>query len=157
MADTYKIPDLAEVLSLLPHRPPFLLIDQITSVELHRKISGVKNITYNEWYFQGLPTSFMVVPASVLSEAIAQLGALLILLEEENRGKLIFFLGLDRVRFRKPVRPGDVVHMTAEIVRRKGRIGRLSVQARVKDQIVFEGLMQFALENSPAQEVRRTL
>jgi len=141
-----RVPSIRQILKLLPHRFPFLLVDKITSFELQKKISGIKNISYNEWYFQGVPPVLRIVPASVLSEAIAQLGAMLILLEEENRGKLIFFLGLDRVRFRKPVQAGDVLKMTAEILRRKGRIGKLKVEASVDDRLVFEGVMQFALE-----------
>jgi len=135
-----------QILELLPHRYPFLLVDCVQDYELTKWIRGIKNITYNEWYFQGLPRSLMIVPASVLSEAIAQLGAMLILLEDENRGKLIFFSGLDRVRFRKPVRAGDTLNMTAEIVRRKGRVGRLKVHAEVQERLVFEGIMQFAME-----------
>lgn len=141
-----NLPSISQILELLPHRFPFLLVDRITSLELHKKISGIKNISYNEWYFQGVPSILRIVPASVLSEAIAQLGAMLILLEEENRGKLIFFLGLDGVRFRRPVRAGDVLHMTAEILRRKGRVGRLQVEATVEERLAFEGIMQFALE-----------
>ena len=142
------LPKISEILKLLPHRYPFLLVDRITAFELQKSISGIKNITYNEWYFQGLPSALRVVPASILSEAIAQLGALLILLEQENRGKLIFFLGLNRVRFRRPVRPGDTLSMTAEIQRRRGRFGRLKVEAKVDGRRVFEGIMQFALEGS---------
>jgi 3-hydroxyacyl-[acyl-carrier-protein] dehydratase len=137
---------LDEILEILPHRYPFLLVDRVIDYELGKSIRGIKNVTYNEWYFQGLPRILRIVPASVLSEAIAQLGAMLILLEEGNRGKLIFFSGLDRVRFRKPVRPGDTVRMTAEILRRRGRLGRLKVHAEVEEKLVFEGIMQFAME-----------
>lgn len=137
---------LADILKLLPHRFPFLLVDRVTDYELGKKITGIKNITYNEWYFRGLPPTLMIVPASILSEAIAQLGALLILLEEGNRGKLIFFSGLDKVRFRKPARAGDTLIMSAEILRRKGRVGRLSVETTVDGKLVFEGIMQFFME-----------
>jgi len=137
---------LDEILEILPHRYPFLLVDRVIDYELGKWIRGIKNVTYNEWYFQGLPRILRIVPASVLSEAIAQLGAMLILLEDGNRGKLIFFSGLDRVRFRKPVRPGDTLRMTAEIVRRRGRLGRLKVHAEVDEKLVFEGIMQFAME-----------
>jgi 3-hydroxyacyl-[acyl-carrier-protein] dehydratase len=134
-------------LKQLPHRYPFMLVDQITEFEMEKRISGLKNVTYNEWYFQGLPANLMVVPASVLSEAIAQLGGMLILQEqEENEQRMIFFSGLDRVRFRKPVRPGDILILSAEILRRRGRVGRLRVEGKVKEKIVFEGIMQFAVE-----------
>ena len=136
-----------KILRLLPHRYPFMLLDQITDLEPGKRISGLKNVTYNEWYFQGLPAKLMVVPASVLSEAIAQLGGMLVLQEEEqDQQRLIFFSGLDQVRFRKPVRPGDTLTLSAEIVRRRGRVGRLRMEGKVQDKIVFEGLMQFAVE-----------
>ena len=142
--ETQLEPD--QILKLLPHRFPFVLIDRVTGFELQKSIRGIKNVTFNEWYFEGLPAGLRIVPASILSEAIAQLGALLVVLEEENRGKLIFFSGLDQVRFRRPVRPGDTLEMQADILRRKGRVGRLRVEARVNGSIVFEGRMQFALE-----------
>src|SRR5262249_2549034 len=135
-----------QILSLLPHRHPFVLIDQVTDYELGKSIIGSKNVTYNEWYFEGLPAGLRIVPASILSEAIAQLGALLVALENEVQGKLIYFSGLDKVRFRKPVRPGDTLVMKAVILRRKGRVGRLSVEARVGGGLAFEGIMQFAME-----------
>jgi len=144
--DPTKQINIDEIVRLLPHRHPFVLIDRITGFELQKSIRGVKNITYNEWYFEGLPAGLRIVPASILSEAIAQLGAMLVVLEEENRGKLIFFSGLDRVRFRKPVRPGDTLEMSATILRRKGRVGRLRVEATVNGSTVFEGNMQFAME-----------
>jgi 3-hydroxyacyl-[acyl-carrier-protein] dehydratase len=141
-----KLPDIDDILALLPHRHPFLLIDKVTGFDAQKSITGVKNVTYNEWYFQGLPTAYRIVPASILSEAIAQLGAILIYLEEENRNKLVLFSGLKRVRFRKPVRPGDEVIMSVELLRRKGRLGRFAVLARVREKIVMNGTMQFALE-----------
>ena len=141
-----KLPDIDDILELLPHRHPFLLIDKVTGFDPQKSITGVKNVTYNEWYFQGLPTAYRVVPASILSEAIAQLGAILIYLEEENRNKLVLFSGLQRVRFRKPVRPGDEVVMSVELLRRKGRLGRFAVLARVGEKVVMNGTMQFALE-----------
>jgi 3-hydroxyacyl-[acyl-carrier-protein] dehydratase len=126
--------DIEEILKLLPHRYPFVLIDKITSMGPGFKISGVKNITYNEWYFQGL------------CEAVAQLGSLLVFQEEESRGKLIYFTGIESVRFRKPVRAGDSLQLSGEIVRRKGRVGRFKVEGKVEDRIVMEGVMRFAIE-----------
>jgi 3-hydroxyacyl-[acyl-carrier-protein] dehydratase len=141
-----NLPGIEEILELLPHRHPFLLIDKVTGFLPQKSITGIKNVTYNEWYFQGLPKNFRIVPASILSEAIAQLGAILIYLDEENRNKLVLFSGLRRVRFRKPVRPGDEVTMSVELLKRKGRLGRFSVLAKVKETIVMNGTMQFALE-----------
>ena len=103
-------------------------------------------VTYNEWYFQGLPDGLRIVPASILSEAIAQLGAILIYVDEENRNRLVFFSGLHKVRFRKPVQPGDEVVMSVQLLRRKGRLGRFAVLAKVRNHVVMNGIMQFALE-----------
>lgn len=144
--DSAKQINVDQILKLLPHRYPFVLVDRVTAYEPQKTITGIKNVTYDEWYFEGLPAGLRIVPASILSEAIAQLGAMLVVLEEENRGKLIFFSGLDEVRFRRPVRPGDTLEMNATILRRRGRVGRLRVQATVNEKIVFEGIMQFALE-----------
>jgi len=141
-----NLPGIDEILELLPHRHPFLLIDKVTGVLPQKSITGIKNVTYNEWYFQGLPKAYRIVPASILSEAIAQLGAILIYMDEENRGRLVLFSGLRRVRFRKPVRPGDEVTMSVEVLRRRGRLGRFAVLATVKEKIVLNGIMQFALE-----------
>src|SRR5688572_18096910 len=107
-----NLPDIQEILQLLPHRYPFLLIDKVTDVDPRKRITGVKTVTFNEWYFQGLPDGLRIVPASILSEAIAQLGAILIYLDEDNRNKLVLFSGLHKVRFRKPVAPGDEVIMS---------------------------------------------
>jgi 3-hydroxyacyl-[acyl-carrier-protein] dehydratase len=141
-----KLPDIEQILRLLPHRYPFVLIDKITSMGPGWKISGIKNITYNEWYFQGLPSVLRIVPALILCEAVAQLGSLLVFQEEESRGKLIYFTGIERVRFRQPVRAGDSLHLTGEIVRRKGRVGRFKVEGSVDGRIVLEGIMRFAIE-----------
>jgi 3-hydroxymyristoyl/3-hydroxydecanoyl-(acyl carrier protein) dehydratase len=141
-----NLPDVNEILHLLPHRYPFLLIDRVTGLDPQKSITGIKAITYNEWYFQGLPDGMRIVPASILSEATAQLGAILIYADQENRNRLVFFSGLHRVRFRKPVQPGDEVVMSVELLRRKGRLGRFAVLAKVKDRVVMNGTMQFALE-----------
>ena len=141
-----NLPDINEILRLLPHRFPFLLIDKVTGLDPQKSITGVKNVTYNEWYFQGLPNGLRIVPASILSEAIAQLGAILIYVEEENRNRLVLFSGLHKVRFRQPVQPGDEVVMSVELLRRKGRLGRFAVLAKVRNRVVMNGTMQFALE-----------
>ena len=141
-----NLPEIDEILRLLPHRFPFLLIDKVTGVDPQKSITGVKNVTYNEWYFQGLPDGMRIVPASILSEAIAQLGAILIYLDAENRNRLVLFSGLKKVRFRKPVQPGDEVVISVELLRRKGRLGRFAVVAHVRDRLVMNGTMQFALD-----------
>ena len=141
-----NLPAIDDILEILPHRHPFLLIDKVTGFVPQKSITGIKCVSYNEWYFQGLPKAFRIVPASILSEAIAQLGAIMIYLDEENRNRVVLFSGLHRVRFRKPVRPGDEVTMSVELLKKKGRLGRFSVLAKVKDKIVMNGTMQMAFE-----------
>jgi 3-hydroxyacyl-[acyl-carrier-protein] dehydratase len=138
--------EIEEILEFVPHRYPFLLIDRIIEAQPGDRIKGIKNISYNEWYFQGLPDVLRIVPALILCEAVAQLGCMLLFQEDENRGRLVFFTGIERVRFRIPVRAGDTLILTAKILRRKGRIGRFSVEGTVNERIAFEGVMRFALE-----------
>ena len=138
--------NIDKILEVLPHRHPFVLIDRILDFEPGIKITGLKNISYNEWYFQGLPAVLRIVPALILCEAVAQLGSMLVFPEEGTRGKLIYFTGIDRVRFRKPVRPGDGLALSAGILRRKGRVGKFSVEGKVDGRVVFEGVMRFAVE-----------
>lgn len=145
----YNLPGIDEILELLPHRNPFMLVDRITSVEPDLYITGVKSITFNEWYFQGLPPMLRIVPALILCEAIAQLGSILFFLNEENRGRLIFFSGIDHIRFRHPVRAGDQLQLTVRAMKRKGPIHQFSVEGKVEGQRVFEGVMRCAVEQKP--------
>ena len=137
--------DYSAIERILPHRYPFLLVDRVTDFEPDKRIVGVKNVSLNErclWHGEGkLP----VLPATILTEAIAQVGAILILSKPENSEKLIFFMGIERVRYRKPVRPGDVVEIEAVVERLRSRMGRLSGVARVNGEVVCDGTMTFAL------------
>lgn len=147
--EKYNLPGIDEILELLPHRNPFMLVDRITAIEPGLSINGVKCITYNEWYFQGLPPSLRIVPALILCEAIAQLGSILFFMDEGNRGRLIFFSGIDRVRFRHPVRAGDQLLLTVRALKRKGPIHQFSVEGKVEGRRVFEGVMRCAVEQKP--------
>lgn len=147
--EKYNLPGIDEILELLPHRNPFMLVDRITAIEPGLSITGVKSITYNEWYFQGLPPSLRIVPALILCEAIAQLGSILFFMDEGNRGRLIFFSGIDRVRFRHPVRAGDQLLLEVRALKRKGPIHQFSVEGKVEGRRVFEGVMRCAVEQKP--------
>jgi 3-hydroxyacyl-[acyl-carrier-protein] dehydratase len=143
---TLQLPlDHAAIEGILPHRYPFLLVDRVTEFEPDKRIVGIKNVSLNErylWHGSGEPP---VLPATILTEAIAQVGAILILAKPENREKLIFFMGIERVRYRRPVRPGDVVEIEAVVQRLRSRMGRLSGAARVAGRVVCDGTMTFAL------------
>src|SRR3954470_4910218 len=137
--------DHAAIERILPHRYPFLLVDRITSFEVDKRIVGIKNVSQDERYLSHSPGRPPVLPATVLTEAVAQVGAILILAKPENREKLIYFMGIERVRYRRPVHPGDQVIIEAVVRRLRSRMGVLRGVARVNGNIVVEGTMTFAL------------
>ena len=146
MTDSLTLPlDYSAIERILPHRYPFLLVDRITELEPDRRIVGIKNVSLNERYLARQPGEPPTLPPTILTEAVAQVGAILILSKPENREKLIFFMGIERVRYRQPVRPGDVVEIEARVKRLRSRMGQLDGFARVNGRIVVSGTMTFAL------------
>jgi 3-hydroxyacyl-[acyl-carrier-protein] dehydratase len=131
---------------ILRHRYPFLLVDRITELEPDRRIVGVKNVAHDENYLACMPGERPAMPPTILTECIAQVGAILILSKPENEGKLILFRGMERVRFRRPVYAGDSVEIEARVKRLRSRMGQLEGFARVNGQVVVDGAMTFALE-----------
>jgi 3-hydroxyacyl-[acyl-carrier-protein] dehydratase len=130
---------------ILPHRYPFLLVDRITELELDKRIVGIKMVTANERYLSQQPGERPVLPSTILTEAIAQVGAILVLAKPENRQRLPFFAGIERVRFRRPVHPGDVVVIEGRVLRLRSRVGVLRGVATVNGERVVDGTMTFAL------------
>src|SRR5437899_5256578 len=141
--------DYATIERILPHRYPFLLVDRITEYEVDKRIVGIKNVSLNERYLSHAIDGRPVLPPTILTEAIAQVGAIMILAKPENRQRLPFFAGIERVRYRRPVYPGDVVEIEATVLRLRSRMGRLKGVARVNGKVVIDGTMTFAL--GPAQ------
>src|SRR5947208_9841999 len=137
--------DYAAIEKILPHRYPFLLVDRIIELEVDKRIVGIKNVSLNERYLSHSTTGSPVLPPTILTEAIAQVGAILVLAKPENRQRLPFFAGIERVRYRRPVHPGDVVVIEALAVRLRSRMGVLKGVARVDGKVVVEGKMTFAL------------
>jgi 3-hydroxyacyl-[acyl-carrier-protein] dehydratase len=137
--------DYAAIERILPHRYPFLLVDRITEFEPDKRIVGIKNVSQNERYLARDAGQPPVLPFAVLTEAVAQVGAIMILAKPENREKLIYFMGIERVRYRRPVHPGDVLEIEARVVRLRSRMGVLHGVARVSGEVVAEGTMTFAL------------
>jgi 3-hydroxyacyl-[acyl-carrier-protein] dehydratase len=138
--------DYAAIERILPHRFPFLLVDRITELEVDKRIVGIKNVSLNERYLShatddGRP----VLPPTILTEAVAQVGAILVLAKPENRQRLPFFAGIERVRYRSPVYPGDVVTIEAIVVKLRSRMGLLKGSARVDGRMIAHGSMTFAL------------
>jgi 3-hydroxyacyl-[acyl-carrier-protein] dehydratase len=143
---SFQLPmDYAAIERILPHRYPFLLVDRVTDFEPDRRIVGIKNVSLNERYLWHGGANGPVLPPTILTEAIAQVGAILILAKPENREKLIFFMGIERVRYRRPVHPGDTVEIEAIVKRLRSRMGVLSGAARVNGRVVCDGTMTFAL------------
>jgi 3-hydroxyacyl-[acyl-carrier-protein] dehydratase len=130
---------------ILPHRYPFLLVDRVTEFEPDKRIVGIKNVSLNERHLSQSAGEPPALPPSILTEAIAQVGAILILSKPENSGKLIFFMGIERIRYRHPVWPGDVVEIEAVVQRLRSRTGVLSGAARVNGVVACNGRMTFAL------------
>lgn len=146
-----KLPlEIEDIKAILPHRHPFLLVDRIVELEPDRRVVGVKNVSADDRYFIAGPGGRPVLPASILTEAMAQAGAVLILTKPENRSRLIYFMGIDRVRYRRPVVAGDTVMLEGTVVRLRARMGSLKGVARVDGRVVCEGQMTFALAEKPA-------
>ena len=137
--------DYSAIERILPHRYPFLLVDRIIELEPDKRIVGIKNVTYNERYLSRVPRQRPALPPTILTEAVAQVGAILILSKAENRERLIFFMGIERVRYRHPVFPGDIVEIEARVRRLRSRMGQLDGHARVGNREVISGTMTFAL------------
>lgn len=144
--DTLTLPlDYSAIERILPHRYPFLLVDRITEFEPGKRIVGIKAVTRNERFLSHIAGEESSLPFTILTEAVAQVGAIMILARPENRDKLIYFMGIERVRYHRPARPGDVVEIEATVVRLRSRMGLLKGIARVDGQLVAEGTMTFAL------------
>lgn len=135
----------AEIKEILPHRYPMLLVDRITSMEPLVKATGIKNVTHNDPFFEGHFPDRPIMPGVLILEAMAQVGGIALMYPEENRGKLAVFGGMDKVKFRKQVVPGDQLVMHAEILRIKGTMGKIFCRSFVDDQLAAEGEFMFAL------------
>src|SRR5438874_406835 len=146
--------DYAAIERILPHRYPFLLVDRIIEFEVDKRIVGIKNVSLNERYLSHGNHEPPVLPPTILTEAVAQVGAIMILAKPENRRRLIYFMGIERVRYRRPVRAGDVVEIEAKVLRLRSRMGVVTGRARVGGKLVLHGTMTFALGpiTAPAAE-----
>jgi 3-hydroxyacyl-[acyl-carrier-protein] dehydratase len=134
-----------EIQKIIPHRYPFLLVDRIIELEPMKRAVGLKNVTITEPFFQGHFPGQPVMPGVLILEAMAQVGAVAALYPPENRGKVALFASIDRVKFRKPVVPGDQLQMVAELIKVRGGMGKLWCEAFVDGQVVAEGELMFAL------------
>lgn len=134
-----------QIMEILPHRQPFLLIDTVEELEAGKRAVAKKCVSYNEPYFAGHFPNEPVMPGVLLIEALAQTGAVAILSMEENRGKTAYFAGIQNAKFKQKVVPGDVLVLETEIIRQKGPIGAGSAVAKVDGKIVCKAELTFAI------------
>ncbi|WP_033827532.1 3-hydroxyacyl-ACP dehydratase FabZ [Bacillus andreraoultii] len=138
--------DVNEIKKIIPHRYPFLLVDQIVELEEEKRAVGIKNVTVNEPFFQGHFPDYPVMPGVLIVEALAQVGAVAMLKKEENQGKLALFAGIDKCRFKKQVKPGDQLRLEVEILRLKGPVGKGKGIATVNGEVACETEIMFAIQ-----------
>jgi beta-hydroxyacyl-ACP dehydratase FabZ len=141
---------IAEILKILPHRYPFLLVDRILEVEKGKRIVGIKNVTFNEEFFQGHFPGNPVMPGVLIIEAMAQVAAIGLLgVVPEHEKKLLYLSGVDRCKFRRPVLPGDQLRIEAEIVNLKARACKCRVSATVEGALCAEAELLSTLVDRP--------
>ena len=134
-----------EIMEILPHRAPFLLIDTVEELEPGKRVVAKKCVTYNEPFFQGHFPGNPVMPGVLICEALAQAGAVAILGLDENKGKTAYFASMDKVKFKKKVVPGDVLMLEVELVKIKGPFGIAKATATVDGKVAVSGEFTFAL------------
>ncbi|HVY72186.1 MAG TPA: bifunctional UDP-3-O-[3-hydroxymyristoyl] N-acetylglucosamine deacetylase/3-hydroxyacyl-ACP dehydratase [Verrucomicrobiae bacterium] len=139
--------DVKEIMRLLPHRYPFLMVDRITKIEGNRVV-GIKNVTINESFFQGHFPTHPIMPGVLQLEAMAQVAGLIMLRQLENAGKLAFFMSAESVKWRKPVVPGDTLEIDVEMTKLRGKIGRAKGVCRVAGEVVSEAEVTFMLADA---------
>lgn len=137
--------DIQAIQALLPHRYPFLLVDRVLSFEMGKRATGLKNVSANEPFFAGHFPNHPIMPGVLIIEAMAQLGGVLLMQLAPPGEKLALLTGVDKVRFRRPVVPGDQLILEAEILKIHGNMGKIRTSAQVENQLVSEGELLFCL------------
>lgn len=137
--------DSAQIMEILPHRPPFLLVDRILELEEGRRAVGVKNVSISDPWLAGHFPGRPVMPGVLVVEALAQVGAVAVLKMPQYAGKIAYFAGIDGVRFRRPVVPGDCLRLEVEIVKLRGRAGKGAGAAYVEGEVACEAEILFAI------------
>lgn len=136
--------DITQIKEIIPHRYPFLLIDKIVEIENGKRAVGIKNVTANEEFFNGHFPDYPVMPGVLIVEALAQVGSVAVLIQEEYRGRLGFFAGIDSCRFKRQVKPGDQLRLEVELTRLRGSVGKGKAVATVDGEIACEAEIMFA-------------
>ncbi len=134
-----------EIRELLPHRYPFLLVDKVLELEAGKRVVAQKNVSANEPFFQGHFPEYPIMPGVLIVEALAQTAGLAVAVMEENKGKLGVFAGIEEMKFKSQVVPGDILILEAEIIMSKLGVTKAKVVARVEDKVATEGVIKFAM------------
>jgi len=141
---------IAEILKFLPHRYPFLMVDRILELEEDRRIVGLKNVTINEEFFQGHFPGAPVMPGVLIIESMAQVAGILVFRHlPDKEKKLIYFTGIENAKFRRPVVPGDQLHVEMLLLNRRNNFGKMQGRATVDDKLVAEATVLFAIVEKP--------
>lgn len=140
-----KIVGIEEITNILPHRYPFLFVDKVEIEEEGKKGIGYKNVTMNEYYFQGHFPEKPVMPGVIIIETMAQVGAVILLSKEEFKGRIPYFAGINKFRFKRVVKPGDTLRMEVEITKLRGSVGIGEGKAYVGDEVAAEGEFMFSI------------
>ena len=146
--------DVSKIMSMIPHRYPFLLVDRINEMRINHSVIGLKNVTYNEPFFQGHFPSSPVMPGVLIIEAMAQTSALLVVqtLGNKANGKLVYFMSIDRARFRKPVVPGDQLLIHAIKRQNRGNVWKFSCEATVSEILVAEATITAMISDAKSSK-----
>jgi|SRR5215813_11816639 len=143
---------IAEIMRILPHRFPFLLIDRVVEVDGDRRIVAIKNVSINEPFFAGHFPEVPVMPGVLVVEAMAQAGAVMGLLHcrpETIQNSLVYFVGIDEARFRRPIVPGDQLRIEVDVLRRKGRVWKMKAQVLVDGELAAEATLLSSISEKP--------
>ena len=140
--------EIEEIMKILPHRPPMLLVDRILEIDPFHSATGIKNVTMNEPFFVGHFPSCPIMPGVLVLEAMAQVGGVAMLYPAEHRGKIALFGGMDNIKFKKPIVPGDSLITKAEISKVRGEFGVLHADGFVDEKLVAQADFKFALKHS---------
>lgn len=137
--------DINQIKTMLPHRYPFLMVDRVLEIVPRQRLVALKNVTVNENFFNGHFPEKPVMPGVLIIESMAQAAGLVMLSEDQHKGKIPYFTGIDNARFRRTIVPGDQIIIEIEVIRLKGNVGRAKAVAKVDNQIATEAELMFVL------------
>lgn len=156
MSENAPIIDIARIRDMIPHRYPFLMVDRIIAFESGESAVGLKNVTMNEPQFMGHFPEFPVMPGVLIIEAMAQTAAIVVVetLEKKTAGKLVYFMTIDEARFRKPVIPGDAMHIHVQKIHSRKNVWKFKGEARVEGKLCAEATFSaMIVDNEPGKDV----